>query len=178
VARLKDLAMGLLDLGRPAAIVIAPVDPDAPAREVAALIQSKAAEVGARLELALTAGPRPFALDAEAVRHCLLNLALNALEACRDAGLPPGQGRVLLSSRRQPLAQGGAALVYHVEDNGPGFPQGMEAAPCFHSRKRDGSGIGLFATRKTAHEMGADLRLHAGTSGGAVAELWLWAKKR
>ena len=171
IARLRHLAMGLLDLGRPVSLHLSPCDPDLPAREVAELATAKAAEMGVRLETILRAGPEPFVLDARSVHHCLLNLVLNALEACAVAGTRRGGGFVRFSSLRDNTVNG-ESIVYIIEDNGFGVAQKLEAGPVgFYSTKEGGSGIGLFSTRKTAHEMGAELHFFEQEGGGVKAVL-------
>ena len=182
VSRLRTLAVGLLDLGRPVSLSFAAHDPDKPARDVAELLASKAQEAGIRMELDLQAGPDSFHMDVEAVHRCLLNLLLNALEACEHSPLLPGKRLVRLCSRRESAADGdgedreSARVVYILEDNGPGFPEhGAEGLSVqhFQSGKPGGSGIGLFSTRKTAHEMGADLQFSSREGGGARVSLTL-----
>lgn len=175
VSRLRSLAVGLLDLGRPAAFTFAPHDPDEPARQVAELVKSRADEAGVRLELDLQAGSEAFVMDAEAVRHCLLNLALNAIEACAESRSPEREGLARLLSKREKRADGAWRVVYTVADNGPGMPDSFksEQPRHFHSTKEGGSGMGLFATRKIVNEMGAELRFSDREGGGVEASLCL-----
>ncbi|WP_051384473.1 hybrid sensor histidine kinase/response regulator [Nitratidesulfovibrio termitidis] len=152
VARVRDLAMRLLDMGRAAALAPRPCDPDAPLRDVARLLAPRAAAAGVTLALDAGAGPEPAMLDPDAVHRCLTDLAVNAIEAFEaDGGVVGGQNgeqsadddtnvirQVLLRSRRVALpdAAGGDAarageagavsvpgIEYAVEDNGPGFPE-------------------------------------------------------
>lgn len=179
VARVRDLAVNLLDLGKQRTVRPAPMDPEQPLREVVELLASRAAEAGVHLELVCEAGPEPFPMDAELVHRCLLNLALNALEACAAAGASspaPGGGHaptVRLGCARNRLPSGGQEIVYIVNDTGPGFPWHMtgENAPPFATTKEHGSGIGLFATRKSVHEMGAELSFTQRKTGGTEVRL-------
>ena len=181
VSRLRELAVSLLDLGRSAPLGFRPVVPAEPARELMESIRLRAPE-WLKLELVDTAGPEPFAMAPEAVRECLLNLALNAVEALQDkaekersAGvIPDAQPFLVISVSRERLADGSAAILYTVKDNGPGIPGEMaDATTSFRTSKETGSGIGLFATRKLAHEMGADLRFASEPGKGTEAALWL-----
>ena len=181
VSRLRELAVSLLDLGRSAPLGFRPVVPAEPARELMESIRLRAPE-WLKLELVDTAGPEPFAMAPEAVRECLLNLALNAVEALQDkaekersAGvIPDAQPFLVISVSRERLADGSAAILYTVKDNGPGIPGEMaDATTSFRTSKETGSGIGLFATRKLAHEMGADLRFASEAGKGTEAALWL-----
>ena len=181
VSRLRELAVSLLDLGRSAPLDFHSVAPVAPAREVTEAIRLRAPE-WLKVELADTAGPEQFAMAPEAVRECLLNLALNAMEALRDkaekersAGVvsnaPPF---LVISVSRERLPDGSSAILYTVRDNGPGIPREMaDATTSFRTSKDTGSGIGLFATRKLVHEMGADLCFASEPGKGTEAALRL-----
>jgi FixJ family two-component response regulator len=81
VARVRDLAMRLLDMGRAAALAPRPCDPDGPLRDVARLLAPRAAAAGVALEVQAGAGPEPVLLDPDAVHRCLMDLAVNAIEA-------------------------------------------------------------------------------------------------
>lgn len=165
VSRLKSLAVGLLNLGRARAHSFAPCDPDELALEVANLYQARAVKSGVRLEVKAAAGSAPFVMAREAVHQCLCNLVLNALEALEEAGPKNGMGAIYIKSERK-ITRLKDTLCYSVSDNGPGLPEGLdEAAPRFASSKEGGSGIGLFATRKLAHEMGAALSFESGPEG-------------
>ncbi|WMW64896.1 response regulator [Nitratidesulfovibrio liaohensis] len=86
VARVRDLAMRLLDMGRAAELAPRPCDPDAPLRDVARLLAPRAAAAGVTLALDAGAGPEPAMLDPDAVHRCLMDLAVNAIEAFEEDG--------------------------------------------------------------------------------------------
>lgn len=169
VMRLRDLAVELLHLGRPKPVNPQPEDPERPAREVLELASERARENGVGLEADFSAGQAPFPLDAEAVHECLLNLVLNAVEALKETGRTDGRVRLAVTREKR---DGGECVVYRVEDNGPGLPE-EGAAGSFGSLKSGGSGIGLFATRKRAREMGADFSLESAPGKGVTAALTL-----
>lgn len=162
VARLKALALGLLDLGSSEKIRPVPGPAARPLEEVAVLLRARAAEGGVRLEVSIDAPGKDFLLDAEAVHQCLFNLALNAVEAVSGRS----GAAVWLSCE---LAKNGNASVlrYSVRDNGPGLPPAIASGEHFGfaSTKASGSGIGLFSTRKLARAMGAELRFESGEQG-------------
>lgn len=177
VSRLHKLAVSLLNLGRRPDLELRPTVPAAPAREVAEAVRRRAPE-GIQVEFIDDAGPEPFGMAAEAVHQCLLNLALNAVEALQGRGQEQdganGQPRLCISVSRERLPEGDGAILYTVKDNGPGMPRQMADRPDpFWSSKAAGSGIGLFATRKTAHEIGADLHIASLPGRGTTASLRL-----
>lgn len=163
VARIRDLAMDLLDYARPAELRPRPCDPAQPAREALRLAADKAAAAG--VALVLDAGPDlPAALlDPEALHRCLLNLLTNAVEALDEAGTP--NGRVVLSIRLQ-----GSELVYDVADNGPGMAEELRARlfENFVSTKGGrGTGIGLMSVKKTLDQLGGSVAVHSAPGQGA-----------
>ncbi len=181
VARLRELAVSLLDLGRSFPLDFRPAVPVEAACEVADAIRLRAPE-WLQLELVDKAGPEPFVMAPEAVHQCLLNLALNAMEALQDKmekergsdGAPEVPPFLGIFVSRERLPDGSVTVLYTVKDNGPGIPREMaDAAASFLTSKAAGSGIGLFATRKLAHEMGAELHLASEPGQGTEAMLRL-----
>ncbi len=186
VSRLRELAVGLLRLGRSTPLSFRPTAPVEPARAVAESIRLQAAQ-WLQLELLDEAGPEPFVMAPEAVHQCLLNLALNAMEALqekmekeRNNGIAPlSQPFLSMRVKRERLADGSAAILYTVTDNGPGMPpEAAAATTSFQTGKKTGSGIGLFTTRKLVHEMGADLRFVSEQGQGTEAILRLNCESR
>ncbi len=181
VARVRDLAVNLLDLGKKHTPHPAPANPEQPLREVADLLATRAEEAGVQLELHCEAGPEPVVMDAELTHRCLLNLAINAIEsytANRETSqtlLNKPVPVVRLECTRKRLPTGKQEVVYTIADNGPGTPEhfATENLHLFATSKEQGSGIGLFATRKSVHEMGAELSFAAGEAGGIEARLVL-----
>lgn len=174
VSRLRTLAMRLLDLGRPTELVFAPVSPAKPAMEVLHSLKQKALEAKISLDLVDEAGPEPFTMAEEAVHQCIFNLALNALEAFPPETRRVVSPKVLITIRRERLADGDMLLEYCIADNGPGLPDTVNENSIFHSGKTEGNGIGLFSTRKAIHEMGGELKLVSKHNHGTEAYLQLY----
>ncbi|MGJ3521896.1 response regulator [Nitratidesulfovibrio sp. D1] len=181
VARVRDLAVRLLDMGRAAALSPRPCDPDGPLRDVARLLAPRAATAGVALEVQARAGPEPVLLDPDAVHRCLMDLAVNAIEAFGGQGeerrADGPSRRVVLHSRRTASSEsaesvGAPGVEYVVEDNGPGLPprnsKDADGFAAFVSAKPGGSGVGLMATRKLAREMGGELELSPASPEGGV----------
>lgn len=173
VTRVRDLTMNMLQLSRPIEIRPQSIDPDQPVREVAELLGPRMREAGGTLMHA--SAPQPEALlDPEAVHACIMNLATNAVEAVEEAiqagRLDHGDGRVILHTE---CVNG--MVCYVVEDNGRGLSDEVFASidDGMFTTKTRGSGFGLMATRKAAHEMGGELVLENGIQGGVRAMLRL-----
>ncbi|WP_027187775.1 response regulator [Desulfovibrio cuneatus] len=187
VDRLRKLAMSLLDLGKPTPAVHEPTNPEALLQEVARLITPQGTAAGIVVETHCAAGTGPYLLNAQALHACLMNLALNALEASLPAA--GGKAWVQLGVTRELTENMGETLVFYVQDSGQnggahpeqgkkaqaepdtaGGGQGPGGIP-FVSLKEQGNGIGLFATRKIAHEIGAELCFTPLPSGGMEVRL-------
>ncbi len=156
VARVRDLAMRLLDMGRAAELAPRPCDPDSPLRDVARLLAPRAAAAGVTLALDAGAGPEPVMLDPDAVHRCLMDLAVNAIEAFEaDGGVgvsvtgasgapatvadrmdasgggtagvfPDASRRIVLRSRRVALSDAAGGDAASVEETGAGSVLGIE----------------------------------------------------
>jgi FixJ family two-component response regulator len=180
VGRLRDMAMNLLHLSRPAQPDMQPGDPLGVARDVVRLLQSRAADAGALLRLepshqsenAKKSGSALF--DYSALHACLMNLVINAVDAVEEAvaagTLEHGAGTVSIR-----VVQDNVCVRWIVCDNGSGLP--AEAAGQLRNgrftSKPAGSGFGLMATRKSMREQNGELHIRARARGGTEAELSL-----
>jgi len=169
VARLKNLALNLLDYAKPVTLHPRPIDANEPAREALRLIGATAGSAGVALASELAPDIGQAVLDPEAVHACLLNFLQNAVEAFEGADRP--DRRVVLTTRAE-----GDALVYAVRDFGPGIPAAVREqlfSAFFTTKGSRGTGIGLMSARKLAEEMGGTLAVDAPAGGGARFSLRL-----
>lgn len=116
---------------------------------------------GGRAEFLVEPTSLELMADPGQLEQALMNLVLNAAEACVGVAQP----EVLVSAR---LARGGRLRI-EVCDNGPGVPDALVAdifTP-FFSTKSKGSGIGLAMVRQLAHRNGAAVRYAKSVGGGA-----------
>ncbi|GGM46949.1 hypothetical protein GCM10008956_23870 [Deinococcus arenae] len=150
----------LADAGR-LALDPQPLDLGALGREVVQALQDRAAARG--LTLSVQAQAAPTHADPDRVRQITTNLVDNALRHAR--------------SRVQVRVEAhGAQVLLHVEDDGPGIPEGSREAVFTRftrldaSRSRDtgGSGLGLAIVRALAAAHGGQAALAASRGlGGA-----------
>jgi two-component system, OmpR family, sensor kinase len=152
VDRLDRILAGYLALGSDGSPTLEDLDLAALLRRTARLIEPELAASAVRLELA---EPLPAATvhgDPHRLRQILLNLLLNA----RDA-MPTG-GAVTIG-----LRAAGARWQVTVVDTGTGLgdadPEQLFAP--FHSRKTQGSGLGLTVSRRLAEQHGGSLTLRS-----------------
>jgi signal transduction histidine kinase len=107
--------------------------------------------------------PPVLANDGE-LRQVMLNLILNAVQACE-----PG-GKVELS-----MCCDGASSIVRVKDDGRGLsPEQMERIfEPFFSLRPDGTGLGLFISKKLMGDMAGELRARSEEGKGSLFEVVL-----
>jgi signal transduction histidine kinase len=156
--RLSLFSAKLLAHAKEPAVSPRVVDAAAVARDVARLLARQLEHAGARLALEAPEGTLARA-DPLALRHVLLNLLLNAMEA------QPQGGPVRLSVARA----GGGRVAIAVEDAGPGVAPADERRlfEPFFSKKPGGTGLGLSMCRTLARAMGGSIRHERPAAGGA-----------
>ncbi|XDA98057.1 PAS-domain containing protein [Sulfitobacter sp. LCG007] len=120
---------------------------------------------GVRLEVACDAPDRPLLLDPGFVQDSLLNLILNARDACGSRGTISVSARILHETW----------IEWVVSDTGPGFSERAlrhAVDPFFTTKGAEGTGMGLTMVWDRTKLAGGDLRL-ANTGRGARVTLRL-----
>lgn len=104
------------------------------------------------------------------LRQVLLNLMINAAEACQSSGQPIEVG---LKVRRK-----GGLIELAVTDRGPGMSRQdrHRAGDMFFSTKQTGSGLGLYLSRKIVEQMGGELHIDSRPGHGATVTVSLPSK--
>ena len=93
-------------------------------------------------------------VDRPQTAQVLVNLMVNAVEACCDSGLQ--RSRVEVFVREEPSRH---SVNVCVKDNGPGLPQDpSQVFEKFYSSKQDGLGLGLAISRDICESQGGGLR--------------------
>ncbi len=105
-----------------------------------------------------------FLADPRQVRQVLLNVVLNAVQACGD------RGEVVLDGERR-----GERALLRVRDSGPGFtPEGLaNAFEPFFTTRSEGTGLGLAITHRIIAQHGGTVRIANRPEGGALVEIEL-----
>ncbi len=158
----------LIDLGRPRASLPEPLLATEVLREVLDLVHVEARRRRVSVELRSAAGDDAVCTDRVLLAQALLNLVLNAVQAC-DA-----HGHVVLRAVRRCLG-GREHVALVVEDRGRGLPPDWRTRlfTPFFTTKEEGTGLGLTSGRRIAGELGGTLGVYPRRAGGARALLLL-----
>ncbi|MGM0740632.1 MAG: hybrid sensor histidine kinase/response regulator [Pseudomonadota bacterium] len=138
-----------------------PTDLGAFLDELETLVRSTLPE-GVSLSMRNLTGAHPFLLDPGMLQDSLLNLVLNARDACG------GAGRIELTATRVQDTW----LDFTVSDTGPGFSeQALSHAldPFFTTKGGEGSGLGLTMVYDMTKLAGGRVQLANGDAGGRVS---------
>jgi two-component system cell cycle sensor histidine kinase/response regulator CckA len=139
--------------------------------------------IGPRIRLELTLGlPAGAALvDADELRHALLNLTVNARDAMPDGGLlsiatSMAELQQPLAAIPQPVPPGRYAII-ELRDSGAGIaPELMQQVfvPFFTTKSAPGgSGLGLSSVRETARRHGGFVTISSTPGVGTEVRLYL-----
>jgi signal transduction histidine kinase len=113
-------------------------------------------------------GQPPVPIDADGIHQAVLNLLMNAIDACE-----PSRGVVTLNSHYDPVAQ---ETTIEVQDNGMGIkPEDMEHIfQVFYSTKgQRGTGLGLAVTKKIIEEHGGTIQVLSKPDHGSTFRIRL-----
>ena len=130
---------------------------------VVRLIEPTARDQGVKLRTEVQHGPLRVRASEGDLQHVLLNLLLNAVQACSRGGT------VSLA------AEGGAAVRIRVTDDGCGIPpESLQLIfEPFFSGRRGGTGLGLFLSLDFVRRWGGDIRVTSVPGQGAEFEVLL-----
>lgn len=121
-----------------------------------------------RMETSVEDGAPPVWVDEKALRQVLLNVLLNARDACE----PGGAIRAEVRSRRD-------RVLIRVEDNGPGIaPENLPRIfDPFFTTKAGGTGLGLSLSRNIIRQFGGGIAVQSSPGRGTSVEITLPAAK-
>jgi signal transduction histidine kinase len=169
VDRLEDIVSGFLSLAKERELEPEPANVDELLAECVRLFQKDAEERGVELISELHAGGTLLMLDGKQWNRAILNVLLNALEACK-----PG-GHVRLSS----AIRDGACRIL-VEDDGPGLPESVieQVFDPYYTTKQGGTGLGLSITRGIVEEHGGQIELSSPEGQGCRVAITIPLKQK
>jgi signal transduction histidine kinase len=141
VDRIDRTVNGLLSLARPADYTPQPTDVLEIVRQALVLVTAQAGRQAIRIDTGDLSGRCLVMGDAGELKHLVVNLLINALQAMPDGGTL----RVTAGEYHPAVLSGPRSLQIGVEDSGVGIrPEDLDKIfDPFFTTKRDGTGLGL-----------------------------------
>jgi signal transduction histidine kinase len=166
IDRVTRLIQQLLDYMRPAPEAMLAIDPGAAMHTVQDLLGAQAAKRGVALDVEVPSTLPAIRANPDQVQQVLVNLVLNALDACER------KGRVELSATRR-----GETVVMEVRDDGHGIPRDVQAQvfdPFFTTKKRgQGTGLGLWVVAQIMRSHAGEIELESAPEAGTrIRVVW------
>lgn len=157
VDRLEEIISSFLSLARETELRPEPWEVDALLSECVHLLRQDAEARGIRLGSDLHAAGVMLMLDSKQWKRAILNILLNALEAC------PQGGRVRVFSRRTDTR-----CEIEIRDDGPGIPKEIleQVFDPYFTTKPGGTGLGLSITRGIVEEHGGTVDVTSSSEWG------------
>ncbi len=164
VASLDHFVSEFLRFARPPRLKLETVQVKLLLADLGNFLAPEAEKKGVRLALALDRGPAFVAADNFQLKHAVLNLVLNALQAT-----PPG-GTVTIETMK---ADDGLAI--EVRDTGDGIPADKldRVFDVFFTMREGGTGLGLPIARRIVEGHGGTLALASRPGAGTTARIVL-----
>jgi signal transduction histidine kinase len=167
IARINRIIQQLLDFSRPRQSLVRTVPLDASVGRVRALIEhrydQKDVELSIDVEEDLT-----IRADPDQLEQVLLNVLLNACDACR------AHDAVALRGRRS--AERPGHILVEVRDSGAGIPEELLAHifdPFFTTKAQSGgTGLGLTVAREIVENHGGTIAVASGRGGTTFSISW------
>ena len=163
--RLNTLLRRIMSFARSGPVEKQPTDVNEVVRSVVELVTTEARHRRIELTQETTEGLPQVMAHPELLEQALLNLVVNAIEACQAGDT------VTVSTELD-----GDEVVITVRDTGPGIPpeQQRNLFEPFFTTKPQGTGLGLFSARRIVHEqLGGTIELDSRVGVGTVVSIRL-----
>jgi signal transduction histidine kinase/FixJ family two-component response regulator len=159
ISRIRGLVLDILFYAKGKDLKWERVDVIAFAGDISEQIRPKAERHGIAVTCDFDTRLKEFNVDAGIVRAALTNVLENAIEACRDDP-DPGKRHCIEFA----VSADSEFVVFEVRDNGIGMDETTQSrifTPHFISRKKEGSGLGLFLTSEILKHKNGDIAIQS-----------------
>ena len=174
VERIKGMVSDILYYAKDREPIWETVSAAEVADEVCSLMQSRAAELGAKLASVPEQATGDFEADPRAVRSLLVNLVENSLDACR---LDDQTAEHEVTLRVKGLPE---HVRFEVQDNGIGMDRETREkvfSLFFSSKGTEGTGLGLFVANRIARAHGGTIDVESEVGVGTTFVVQLLRKR-
>jgi len=174
VERIKGMVSDILYYAKDREPIWETVSAAEVAGEVCSLMQSRAAELGAKLVADPDQATGDFEVDPRAVRSLLVNLVENSLDACR---LDDQTADHEVTLRVKGLPE---HVRFEVQDNGIGMDRETREkvfSLFFSSKGTEGTGLGLFVANRIARAHGGTIEVESEVGVGTTFVVQLLRKR-
>lgn len=172
VSRIKDLSLDLLNYAKEREPDYQKCDPNRLVEEVYEWIKQTADLNQIEIDLDLDESIHEVLLDREAIHRCLLNLSMNAIDACLEKYSDEDLGKITMrTSKPQDWA-----VEFQVLDNGCGMnvETKQKIFQYFFSTKGSkGTGLGLMLTKKIIDEHKGQIEVDSEEGKGSIFSIKL-----
>jgi signal transduction histidine kinase len=167
IDRVTKLIQQLLDYVRPAPTTVQAVDLARSLHGVRELLAPEASKRNVTLHLDSPESQPTFRADPDQVQQIIVNLTLNAIDACERGG------NIWMRSKRR-----SDSLVLEISDDGPGIARELQKQvfdPFFTTKKRgQGTGLGLWVVAQLVRAQSAEIELDSNPGKGTTVRV-VWS---
>jgi signal transduction histidine kinase len=170
VGRIKNMVLDVLYYAKERELAIAPIKVKDFADETAAVVRPRTASAGIDLycELAEGLDELEFNVDPDQLRAALVNILDNAVDACRENTAQPHPEIGFRVHRDND------DVIFVIKDNGVGMREEVRSkifTLFFSSKATQGTGIGLFITRKIVRQHGGEITVTSRPGAGTCFQV-------
>jgi PAS domain S-box-containing protein len=172
VRYMEDILTDMLEYARPSALKVEWLSADTLLRTALGAVSRRTSESGVDVAIRCEPGLPAFPGDARKLHRLLVNLMLNAIQACESR--PAGERQMEITAGIG-FAETGTVVRLEVCDNGDGIAPAVREhlfEPFFTTRAK-GTGLGLSIVRQIAEQHGGTVVLEPGSVSGTCARLEL-----
>lgn len=170
VTRIKSTVLDILYYAKDRPLNLEEIRSEELMRELKEVLAARVAEHNIRWVEELAADAGAFQGDRQALRSALVNLAENAIDACRaNAGKNDHQVKIECNGNPD-------HVLFKVSDNGLGMDQETREkvfSLFFSSKGAQGTGLGLFVANQIVTKHGGDIQIESAPDHGTVFTLRL-----
>lgn len=173
--RIGAIVRGFLALARGEPGALERVSPDSVAKHASALVEHRFAHAQVALTTHVADGLPEIACEPRLFEQALVNLLLNACDACDPGGRVALDVSVHARDEDTGTARASRAVVFEVDDDGHGIPKEAVARvtePFFTTKPAGkGTGLGLAIANEIVKHHHGTLTLEPGSSRGTRAKI-------